>query len=118
MEFDHFTVVLLVLRPDAPRLTEEAEAALQDAHMAYLADLHKAGHLAAAGPLLGEPGRELRGLSIFKVDAPRARALHQDDPAVKAGRYSIQAFPWIVPAGAIDFSPTIFPRSMKEASSA
>ena len=51
MEFDRYTIALLILRPDAPDLDEEAAAALQDAHMAHLADLHEAGHLLAAGPL-------------------------------------------------------------------
>ena len=40
MEFDRFTVALLIRRDDAPELDEGAENALQDAHMAHLADLH------------------------------------------------------------------------------
>jgi hypothetical protein len=39
MNFDQFTIVLLILRPDAPVLDEQAESALQDAHMAFLARL-------------------------------------------------------------------------------
>ena len=115
MEFDRFTIALLVLRPDAPKLDEQAENALQDAHMAFLADLHKAGYLLAAGPLLGVAEREFRGLSILSVDPEHALALKQEDPAVRAGRYDIQVFPWIVPKGAMSFSPTRFPRSMEEA---
>lgn len=114
MDFDRFTVTLLVLRPDAPELTPEEEDALQDAHMAHLARLHEAGHLLAAGPLL-DRGSDLRGLSIFNVDVPRALALHDDDPAVLAGRYRVVALPWLVPGGAASFSPTRFPRSMAEA---
>jgi uncharacterized protein YciI len=114
MQFDRFTIVLLVLRPDAPQLDEDAEAALQDAHMAHLADLHEAGHLLAAGPLLGPPDREFRGLSIVNVDPERALALESQDLAVRAGRFSLIALPWIVPAGAMTFSPTHFPRSMAE----
>jgi uncharacterized protein YciI len=75
MQFDQFTVALLMLRPDAPVLDEVAAAALQDAHMAHLADLHEAGYLVAAGPLLGAPDREFRGLTILNVDPERARAL-------------------------------------------
>jgi hypothetical protein len=37
MQFDRFTVVLLILRPDAPAQDEAAALALQDAHLAYLA---------------------------------------------------------------------------------
>ncbi len=116
MEFDRFTVALLVLRPDAPQLDEQAENELQDAHMAFLAELHEAGHLLAAGPLLGAADREFRGLSIFDVDPEVALELHQADPAVRAGRYTLQVFPWMVPKGTLSFSPARFPRSMREAS--
>ncbi len=115
MKFDRFTITLLVLRPDAPKLDEQSASALQDAHLAFLADLHKAGYLLAAGPLLGPDDREFRGLSILNVDPERALALKQEDPAVRAGRFSVKVFPWIVPAGAIAFSPTHFPRSMEDA---
>jgi uncharacterized protein len=115
MEFDQFTITLLIRRADAPELDESAESALQDAHMAHLADLHEAGHLLAAGPLLGAPDRRFRGLSILNVDPERARALKEQDPAVRAGVYAIEAFPWMVPGGAMRFSPAHFPRSMAEA---
>lgn len=113
MEFDRFTIALLVLRPDAPELDEAAAAALQDAHMSHLADLHEAGHLVAAGPLFDD---ELRGLSILTVDPEQARALKEADPAVRAGRYSVKVVPWMVPAGAMSFSAARFPRSVAEAS--
>ncbi len=61
MEFDRFSIALLVLCPDRPRLDKEAEAELQDAHMAHLADLHEAGYLLAAGPLLGGSDEAFRG---------------------------------------------------------
>ncbi len=114
MQFDQFTIALLILRPDAPVLDEPAAAALQDAHMAHLADLHEAGYLVAAGPLLGPSDREFRGLSILNVDPERARALKEQDPAVRAGRFSVKIFPWIVPAGAMTFARTRFPRSLAE----
>src|SRR6266700_14793 len=101
MEFDRFSIALLVLRPDRPRLDKEAEAELQDAHMAHLADLHEAGYLLAAGPLLG--------------CSEKARMLKEQDPAVQAGRFSVKVLPWMVPRGAMHFSRTRFPRSMAEA---
>ncbi|HEU5160000.1 MAG TPA: YciI family protein [Streptosporangiaceae bacterium] len=112
MKFDHFTVVLLVLRPDAPRLDEAAAAALQDAHLAHLAELHQAGHLLAAGPLSDEG---FRGLSLFTVAPEEARRLAERDPAVRAGRLEPKVIPWMVPAGALSYSPTRFPRSIAEA---
>jgi uncharacterized protein len=116
VEFDRFTVALLMLRPDAPQLDDEAAAALQDAHMAHLADLHEAGYLLAAGPLRSEdPNEEFRGLSILRVDPDRARQLKEEDPAVRAGRFWVKVLPWMVPGGAMSFSRTRFPRSVADA---
>ena len=114
MEFDHYSIALLILRPDAPELDHEAAAALQDAHMAHLADLHEAGHLLAAGPLSDE---KFRGLTILSVEPERARELKEQDPAVQIGRFSVKVMPWMVPAGAMTFSRTRFPRSVAEANS-
>ena len=111
MEFDNFTIALLVKNPDAPELDEARAAELQDAHMAHLADLHDAGVLLAAGPLRNE---QLRGLSILNVDPDRARELKEQDPAVQAGLYTVDVIPWLVPAGAMSFSPAFFPRSVAD----
>src|SRR5947208_3356392 len=98
MEFDRFSIVLLIRRPDAPQLDAERETAMQESHMAHLADLHEAGYLLAAGPLaFGDPSSELRGLSILNVEPERARELKEADPAVKAGLYRIEVLPWLVP---------------------
>ena len=115
MEFDRYTISFLLLRADAPQFTEEEAAELQDAHMAHLAALHEAGHLLAAGPVLGAPDRELRGFSILSVDPEQARTLEEQDPAVRAGKYRIEVFPWVLPAGLMTFSAGRLPRSMREA---
>jgi len=73
MEFDRYTISLLMLHPDAPAFSEQEEAELQDAHMSHLAQLHQAGQLLAAGPVLGAPDRELRGFPILNVDPDLAR---------------------------------------------
>jgi uncharacterized protein len=111
MDFDRFSIALLILRDDAPLLNEEDAAQLQDAHMAHLADLHEAGHLLAAGPLLDE---RFRGLSILNVSPEVAKELKEADPAVLAGKYDVKVIPWLVPGGAVNFSRTVFPRSMSE----
>jgi uncharacterized protein YciI len=116
VDFDRLTITLLIRNPAGPDLDEDEAAALQDAHMAHLADLHESGHLLAAGPLsFGDQDEDLRGLSILNVDVEQARALKEADPAVRTGLYTIKVLPWLVPAGAISFSPTRFPRSVAEA---
>jgi hypothetical protein len=42
MNFDRYAIGLLIAAPDAPELDEQEAAALQDAHMSHLADLHEA----------------------------------------------------------------------------
>lgn len=111
MRFDLFTIALLTLRADAPQLDEDAAAALQDAHMAFNADLHGAGHLLAAGPLNDD---RYRGLSVWRAEPERVQELREQDPAVRAGRLSAEAVRWMVPDGTIAFSPTRLPRSMAE----
>jgi uncharacterized protein len=114
MALDRFTVALLLGNPDAPRLDDDDASAMQDTHMAHLADLHEAGALLAAGPVLGPADRRLRGLSILRVDPEEARRLKERDPSVRAGLYIIETYPWLVPAGAMSFSRVRFPRAVKD----
>jgi len=115
MQFDRYTIALLLLRADAPKFTEERESELQDEHMGHLADLHEAGHLLAAGPVLGAADRELRGFSILKVDPEQARELKEQDPAVRAGKYRIEVYEWVLPGGLMSFAAGRLPRSIAEA---
>ena len=115
MEFDWFTVVLLLRHPDAPTMDEAALDALQDAHLAHLAKLHDEGRLLAAGPSPGPADRRIRGFCIFLGDIEAALALEADDPAVVARRFTIEAYPWVVPHGALLSFPARFPRSAAEA---
>ena len=112
MEFDSYTIVLLVRNPDGPKLEGDEANAMQDRHLAHLAHLADAGHLLAAGPLRDE---KYAGLSILNVPPEEALALKAPDPAVRAGLYVLQAMPWQVPGGAISFQRTRFPRSIAEA---
>lgn len=111
MEFDAFTAVLLVLRPDAPDLAPAIATSVQDAHLAHLATLHESGELLVAGPLGDE---EVRGLCVFRGTAEEVTAIMETDPAVRAGRLSVVVMPWEVPAGAVSFATTRFPRSMSD----
>src|SRR6266581_4420805 len=85
MDFDRFTIGLLILRTDAPKLSEEEENALQDAHMAHLAKLHDEGILLAAGPLLGSSDRDLRGLEIYKGPPEQVKPTADQAPGVRPG---------------------------------
>jgi uncharacterized protein YciI len=108
IDLERYTITLRIYRPDGPDLGEEEAAALQDAHMSYLADLAEEGALLTTGPLSDD---DVCALSILDVDPERACELMEDDPAVQAGVYTIWAVPWTVPAGAISFSPARLPHT-------
>ncbi len=98
MDFDRYTVVLLVTPDEPPQLSEEEADRLQDAHLTHLADLHDRGVLLAAGPL-GDPSgrRHYRGLSILRCEPDEALRLKGEDPAVRAGVFELVAMPWMLP---------------------
>jgi uncharacterized protein YciI len=118
MKFDQHTLVLLVRPPDAPELSPEEADALQDAHLAFRADLRDQGYLLGGGPLLNQDDESLRGISLMSVDPATARELCSADPAVRAGRLAVQVMTWMVPAGNIHFENVPAPRSSAEASAA
>ena len=112
MDFDRYTVVLLLTPENPPQLSEDERERLQDAHLSHLAELHDRGVLLAAGPL-GDPAgsRHYRGLSILRCEPEEALRLKGEDPAVRAGVFELEAMPWMLPAGAMHFTSTTFPRS-------
>ena len=113
MDFDRFTITLLVLRDDAPELTPNKKMRCRTrTRPTSLGCTRPAA--AAAGPLVDRTS-QFRGLSILNVGVEEARALKESDPAVQAGKFAVIALPWMVPAGAMSFSPARFPRSASEA---
>jgi len=71
-----------------------AAAEIQKGHLAYMESLNKQGKLVMAGPF-GDQGRA-RGVVVYRVkDLAEAKALAAEDPAVKAGRLALEAYPWM-----------------------
>lgn len=114
MEFDKYTVTLLVLRPDAPTMTDDEAAALQDRHLHHGATLQDQGIILARGPLVDQDDERLRGFSIWSVDADTARRRANQDPAVQAGRLAVQVMTWMMPAGNLQFGKVRAPHSLAE----
>jgi uncharacterized protein YciI len=82
--------------------TPEAVAA-GEGHMAHIKRMADCGKLLIAGPFdVGStpPANALAGIFIFDVPTQEeAVALSQLDPAVKAGRFTIEVLPWYGPTG-------------------
>jgi len=71
---------------------------IQEGHLANFQKLAEAGKLIVAGPF-GDNG-DLRGMLIFKLTSvDEARALMDADPALKAGRLTLDLHPWFAAAG-------------------
>lgn len=80
-----------------PEKTPQTEE-LQKAHLANINRLAETKKLVVAGPF-GDNG-QLRGIFVFRVASlEEARELAATDPAVQAGRLSIDMHPWLVPEG-------------------
>jgi len=70
---------------------------IQDGHLANIRKMTETGKLVVAGPFESE---ELRGLFIFGVSSTaEAQELLKDDPAVAAGRLTVDLYQWYAPAG-------------------
>jgi len=86
--------VVAFLKKGPKRDQDSATAAsLQAAHMANIGRMAKEGTLVLAGPFLDDG--DLRGIYIFNVETiEEAKALTETDPAIKAGRLSMELHPW------------------------
>lgn len=75
-----------------PAETEEVKA-IQKGHMENIRRMGATGKLLIAGPFVDDG--DLRGMFIFRVDTlEEAKALADQDPAVKAGRLVLEWHPW------------------------
>ena len=87
-------VLGFLVRGTATAQDKEAAAAIQKGHLAYMDQLHKQGKLVMAGPFLDSAAT--RGVVVYRVkDVAEAKALAAEDPAVKAGRLTLEAYPWM-----------------------
>jgi uncharacterized protein len=115
VDFDTVTVAVLLLGPNAAEMSAADRDALQDAHLAHLAAMHDAGELLAAGPVLGDGDRELRGFSVYRsTDLDHVREIADDDPMIESGRMRHEFHVWTFPSGLVSFTHGRMPRSMAD----
>jgi uncharacterized protein len=97
-EMDNYVVGLLSAGPKwtAERTPESAK--LQEGHMANIKRMAETGKLVVAGPFTGN-NQTLRGMFIFKATLEEARKLADADPAIQAGRLTLELFPWYAGKG-------------------
>lgn len=114
MKFNQFVLVQFATPSDFSALPKEETRRLQDAHLAYAADLHDQGLLLAHGGAAGDD-RHNRGFALMTCDLGTARDLWAADPAVQARRYILEFDEWLVPQDMIVDGSGRPPRSVAEA---
>ena len=97
----------LVLLKRGPAWTPEVTAAtqeLQRQHIAHLTKMGQAGHAVVCGPFSDQKDPSLRGVCLYRVGSvEEARALAEQDPAVKAGRLTVEVVTWWFEKGYMTF---------------
>jgi uncharacterized protein YciI len=90
--FDVFELVLLKRPANLLAVSDAKAEELQRLHLAHFTAMHEAGHLAVAGPFDEQDDETMRGLCLYHTGSvERARELAESDPAVRAGRFEVEA---------------------------
>jgi uncharacterized protein len=91
---------VLISKPSVP--PEKLQPFLL-AHLEYMIELEKRGHVFASGPLAdGEGPPTGQGLTVLRAkDAGEARALAEADPFFKAGLRSFELKEWTINEGSL-----------------
>jgi uncharacterized protein YciI len=104
-EFDVYELVILRRPVDVPPVDDATAELFQRQHLGHFAAMKEAGYLKVAGPLEDQPDESWRGVCLYQVGSlAEARRLAESDPAVRAGRFSIDVMNWYTRKGAVLFS--------------
>jgi uncharacterized protein len=102
VELESFELILLRRPADASAYDEETIQRIQREHLNYNASLRASGDIATNGPVMDQPDESLRGLAFYRTGSlARARELAEMDPAVLAGRLTVDVMTWLCPPGSL-----------------
>jgi uncharacterized protein len=100
VDLEAFELVLLRTPENAPAFDDAELGRIQKEHLAHHARLRESGHVVTNGPVTDQPDPSLRGLTFYRTGSlDQARQLAEADPAVRAGRLSVEIMTWYCPPG-------------------
>ena len=101
MELESYTFVLLRRGPRADEYTESELEEIQRGHLAFLDEMQAQGHLLLSGPFRDQEDETKRGLCVYRTGVEETRQLTDQDPAVQAGRMTMEVMTWLTKKGAL-----------------
>jgi len=96
-EMDHYVMGFLKKGPRWTAQETPATRKIQEAHMANIRHMGETGKLIVAGPFMDNG--DIRGILIFRTSIEDAKQLAEADPAVKAGRLTLELHRWFAAKG-------------------
>ncbi len=100
VDLEAFELVLLRAADDPPSYPDDVLARIQAEHLAYHDGLRDSGEIVTNGPVRDQPDQALRGLTFYRTGSlKRAQELAEADPAVLAGRLTVEIMTWFCPPG-------------------
>jgi len=100
VDLESFELVFLLRHDNPSSYDAETLGRIEREHLAYLDSLRAAGHIVTNGPVLDQPDESLRGLTFFRTGSlDEARRLAEQDPAVLAGRLTVEVMTWLCRPG-------------------
>jgi uncharacterized protein YciI len=100
VELEAYELVLLRRPEDARDYPDEVLERIHEEHLAYHAELRETGQIVTNGPVDEQPDPSLRGLAFYRTGSlAQARELAEADPAVRAGRLSVEIMTWYCQPG-------------------
>jgi uncharacterized protein YciI len=100
VDLEAFELVMLRRPPGAPDYPEVELDRIQREHLAYHARLREFGQVVTNGPVDGQPDASLRGLAFYRTGSvEQSRQLADANPAVRAGRLTVEIMTWYCPPG-------------------
>jgi uncharacterized protein len=100
VDLEAFELVMLRTPENARRYDDADLQRIQAEHLAYHARLRESGQVVTNGPVSDQPDVALRGLTFYRTGSlEESRRLAEADPAVRAGRLSVEIMTWYCAPG-------------------